>query len=190
MAWVHQRDEVDDCPSKLRGKRDGSESEHGGANDHEVADRPYNRGENVISPRIAKISRIDRSRFSPSQHGNSCEHSNEGQEYGSERVDVLDRIQRDAAQHTRGRVTAAVCHPGVCRLMHADGEQEHDQLKQNVNMLQGHAGMSSILTCVMQIQADGRMATRFPCQLAVLWVAKLTIRTSIVGLGISDVTAR
>src|SRR5207245_1208177 len=59
MAWVHQRDEVDDCPSKLRGKRDGSESEHGGANDHEVADRPYNRGENVISHRIAKISRID-----------------------------------------------------------------------------------------------------------------------------------
>src|SRR5207248_10506125 len=147
MAWVHQRDEVDDCPSKLRGKRDGSESEHGGANDHEVADRPYNRGENVISHRIAKISRIDRSRFSPSQHGNSCEHSNEGQEYGSERVDVLDRIQRDAAQHTRGRVTAAVRHPGVCRLMHADGEQKHDQLKQNVNMLQGHAGMSSILTC-------------------------------------------
>src|SRR5207245_1208180 len=38
MAWVHQRDEVDDCPSKLRGKRDGSESEHGGANDHEVVD--------------------------------------------------------------------------------------------------------------------------------------------------------
>src|SRR2546425_10622316 len=31
--------------------------------------------------------------------------------------------------------------------MHADGEQKHDQLKQNVNMLQGHAGMSSILTC-------------------------------------------
>src|SRR5438552_18235828 len=89
MAWIHHRDKVDDCPSKLRGKRDGSESEHGGANDHEVADRPYNRGENVISHRIAKISRIDRSRFSPSQHGNSCEHSNEGQEYGSERVDVL-----------------------------------------------------------------------------------------------------
>src|SRR5438105_10279524 len=129
MAWIHHRDKVDDCPSKLRGKRDGSESEHRGAYDQEIADRPYNRGENVISHRIAKISRIDRRRFSPSQHGNSCEHGNEREEYGPERVDVLDWIQSDAAQHTRGRVTAAVRHPGLVLLMDAGCEEGHDQLK-------------------------------------------------------------
>jgi hypothetical protein len=59
---------------------------------------------------------------------------------------MLDGIQRDSAQHARSRVATTVRHPGVRRLVDADREQENDQLKQDVNMLQGHQALDLILT--------------------------------------------
>src|SRR5690242_1009777 len=147
MAWIHHRDKVNDCPSKLRSKCDSSKADYRDTNDHEVADGSYNRSKNVISHRILKISGINRGRLRPPKHWNAGKQGNQGKQNRPEGIDVPDRIQGDAPQHTRGRVTAAVRHPGVRRLMHTDGEQKHDQLKQNVNILQGHAEMSSILTC-------------------------------------------
>jgi hypothetical protein len=60
---------------------------------------------------------------------------------------VLDGVQRDPAQHSCGRIAATVRHPGVRRFVDADREQKNDQLKQNVNMLQGHQTLKLILTC-------------------------------------------
>jgi hypothetical protein len=60
---------------------------------------------------------------------------------------MLDGIQRNPAQHACSRVATAVRHPGVRRLVDADREQENDQLKQDVNMLQGHQALDLILTC-------------------------------------------
>src|SRR6266851_4055441 len=59
---------------------------------------------------------------------------------------MFNRIQRDPAQHARGRVAAAVRHPGVRRLVKADGKQKCNQLKYIIHMLQCHAGLDSILT--------------------------------------------
>src|SRR5580692_5764396 len=60
---------------------------------------------------------------------------------------MLDGIERNSTQHSRGRVSTTVRHPGVRRFVHADREQENDQLKQDVNMLQGHQTLKLILTC-------------------------------------------
>ncbi len=68
------------------------------------------------------------------------------QEHGPDRINVLDWIQRDPAQHSCSRVATAVRHPGVRRLVDADREQENDILKQLVYILQGHQALDSILT--------------------------------------------
>ena len=59
---------------------------------------------------------------------------------------MLDGIQRNPAQHFCSRIAAPVRHPGVRRLVDADREQKNDQLKQDVNVLQGHQALELILT--------------------------------------------
>ena len=74
------------------------------------------------------------------------QHRDQRQQDGSHRINVLDGIQRNPAQHARSGIAAAVRHPGVRRFVDADREQENDQLKQDVNMLQGHQALNLILT--------------------------------------------
>ena len=64
-------------------------------------------------------------------------------------INMLDRIECNPAQHASRRVAAEVGHPGVGRLVNADRKHESDQLEhhvQDVNMLQVHARLVSILT--------------------------------------------
>ena len=60
------------------------------------------------------------------------------QNHRAERVNMLNRVQRDPAQHAGGRVAATVRHPGVRRFVNADREEKNDQLERHVNVLQGH----------------------------------------------------
>ena len=85
--------------------------------------------------------------------GRWVNHRNQRQQYGSDRIDVLDGIQRNSAQHSRGRIATAVRHPGVRRLVDADRKQKNDQLKQDVNMLQVHQALKLILTRRVRIPA-------------------------------------
>jgi hypothetical protein len=57
---------------------------------------------------------------------------------------MLDRIQGNAAQHAGRGITAQVRHPGVSRFVDADREQESYDLKDNVNVLEGHSGFVGI----------------------------------------------
>src|SRR5437667_6441387 len=64
---------------------------------------------------------------------------------------MLDRVQRDAPQHARGRIAPQVGHPSMSRFVHADREQERYDLKNDVNVLEGHSGfvgatLASIVT--------------------------------------------
>jgi hypothetical protein len=46
-----------------------------------------------------------------------------GHEYGADRVDVLQRVEGDAAEPEGGRIAAAVGDPAMGGLMHGDREQ-------------------------------------------------------------------
>ena len=73
-------------------------------------------------------------------------HRNRRQQQGSERINVLDGIERNPPQHARGGIAAQIGHPGVRRFVDADREQKRDQLKHYVDVVQGHARLASILT--------------------------------------------
>ena len=122
------------------------QNEDGADRDHKVADRPHDRSENVVKHGILEVSRIDRSGLGPADHRGVKEHGNRGQQQRSNRINVLDGIERNAPQHARGRIAAQVGHPGVRRFVDADREQKRDQLEHDVNVLQGHARLVSILT--------------------------------------------
>ena len=95
---------------------------------------------------MLKVSRIHRRGFRPAQQRNVGQQRDQRQHYRPEQVNMLDRIQCDPAQHACRGIAAAVRHPRVRRLMHADGEQKRNYLKQDVNMLQSHARLALILT--------------------------------------------
>ena len=54
---------------------------------------------------------------------------NSGMMIGADEIDVLDRVEGDAAEHARGGVAEAGSHPRVRRLMQAERENEDDELK-------------------------------------------------------------
>src|SRR5262249_8226084 len=99
----------------------------------------------------AKVQWIDRSRLRPTQGWNMAEHGDEWHQNGSDRINVLDRIQCDSPKHARGRVAAQVCHPRVGRFMDADGEQERYKLKDFFDEFEAHslsaAKAGLIVTC-------------------------------------------
>ena len=72
------------------------------------------------------------------------DHRDRRQQDGAHGIYVLDRIQCDAAQHARRRIAAAIRHPRVRGLVHADREQKGDDLKQDLYDIQIHAGTSMV----------------------------------------------
>ena len=66
---------------------------------------------------------------------------------GPEGIDVDDGIQRNPAQHLGRGIAQPVGHPGVRRLVHADGEQQHHDLKEDVDRIEVHRGLKLILPC-------------------------------------------
>ena len=79
--------------------------------------------------------------------GSVREHRNRWQQQRPEQVNVLDGIERNPPQHARSWVAAQIGHPGVRRFVDADREHERDQLKNYVDVSQGHSRLASILTC-------------------------------------------
>src|SRR5581483_141156 len=139
MIGINERQNVDDRSSKMRNQSDCTQSNRSGSNHNEITYWPYYRGEDVVEHRIAEVARVDRSWFSPADHREVREHGDKGQQNRTEWIDMFDRVQRDPSEHAGGRVAAEVGHPSMGRFVNADGEHKSDDLKQDVNVLEGHS---------------------------------------------------
>src|SRR5437764_12998438 len=60
---------------------------------------------------------------------------------------MFDWVERDSAQHPRRGIAAHICHPGMRRLVHADREQECNNLEDDDDVFEVHSNLASILPC-------------------------------------------
>ncbi len=123
----------------------GQQDRRASGND-EIADWTGDGRKDIVEDGTLEISGIDWRRFGPTDDGQMGQHGDERKDHGTEGVDVFEGIQRDASQHASRGVAAAVRGPRMGGLVDADGEQESDQLEQDVNELQAHSILDLILT--------------------------------------------
>ena len=72
------------CSPSGRSSLHQDQNQHGASRNHKIADRSDHRSENVVEHGILEVSRIDRRRFGPAEHGKVSEHRNRRQQQGSE----------------------------------------------------------------------------------------------------------
>src|SRR5579864_4132805 len=134
-----EREVVDDGVSLSRGQRDQQKQNHRAYSDKHVAHRTRDRGQDVTLNNVLEIPAIHRRGLGPTDDGEVREISEYGKNNRSHGIDVLDGIERDTPEHVGSGIAVAQRHPGVRRLVHADGKQEHNDLDEDVDVLEGHA---------------------------------------------------
>ena len=143
LARITALNTIDYRLASRRREGDATENEERTGRNDEIADGAGDGSENVVERRIAKITRVDRSRLGPAKQGNSADSRNEGQNNCAEQIDMANWIQRDAAQHASCLISTAGSGPGVRGFVHADGEQERDHLIDDLDVFGRHANTDS-----------------------------------------------
>jgi hypothetical protein len=82
---------------------------------------------------------VDRHGFGPTYQRDRAEETEERKEYGPNRVDVHQWIQRHAPKQPRGRIPESIRRPRMRRLMNREREQQDQECGEeltNINALQ------------------------------------------------------
>ncbi len=111
---------------------DANEDDHAGNGGQEVAARPGQRGEDVIATEVFEITVVDRGGSGPSDEklpvAGQKEHDQRNDD-GSQNINVLGRVKRDAAKHAGCLVTEARGHPRVGGFMQTEGKEQNDKFE-------------------------------------------------------------
>ena len=99
--------------------------DHG--SDH-IADWTGQGGENIVAHKILEVAGVHRGRLGPANERDVGHHRHQRQHDGAHRIDMLDGVECNPAQHARRLVTQTRSHPSVCRLVKAEREQQHHKL--------------------------------------------------------------
>jgi hypothetical protein len=121
------------------GDRDGDEDEdeEGNQDEKQVGSGTGQGGQVVVADDFAEVAGEDGSGFGPAnQHAAEKVEPDEGaeddqgwKEECADGVHVVHGVERDAAHLAGGLVAEAGGHPGVGALMHAEREEEQDELE-------------------------------------------------------------
>ena len=85
-----------------------------------------------------KLRGCDRRRFGPAEEHSAVDEADERKDDGAERIDVLERVKRDSAEHQGGWIAETIGGPGVSALMDTEGEDENYDLKEDEDDLLIH----------------------------------------------------
>ena len=106
--------------------RDGQQPQRDGGKcrQRKVAGRPRSCDEDIVAPRVPQPSNVDRHRLRPSEQRHVCNERQQREQNRSDQIDVYQRIERDAAERSRGRVAQAVGATRVRSLVNGQRKQE------------------------------------------------------------------
>ena len=95
----------------------------------------------MIARGIPQFIHIHRHRLGPTKQDATTKESNERENDGAEHIRVDDRIQADAAEESRRGITQHVGRKRMRRLMHAEREEQHDELNGREKIVHMHLAM-------------------------------------------------
>jgi hypothetical protein len=121
---------------------DDEQNQRHGSRD-QVARRPRQGDENVVALVILEVAGGHRGGLRPTKEHSAVEETDKRKDDRAEWIEVLDGIQRQAAEHLRGGIAEPPSSPGMGTLMHTEGEYENHNLEDNEYDLLIH-GISSL----------------------------------------------
>src|SRR6266851_7772731 len=131
MSKRHRGDDGD-APARDDVFEDDEKDEGYGSRD-QVAGRTCEGNEDVVALVVLEVTGCDGGRLGPAEEHTAVVEADEREDDGAERVQMLDGVERDAAEHLGRWITKAPGGPGVGALMHAEGEDENDDLEDYKN---------------------------------------------------------
>lgn len=94
--------------------------------------------EDIVAFVVLEVAGRDGRGLGPAEEHSTVEEADEREDDGAERIEVLEGIEGDAAEHHRCGIAEAHRCPGVGALVDAEGEDEYYDLKQNEDDLLIH----------------------------------------------------
>ena len=113
------------------GVLEDEQQDQGDGGRDQVAGRAGEGDEDVVAAVVLEVTGRDGSGFGPAEEHSAVDEADEREEHGAKGVEVLERIEGDSAEHLGGRVAKTPGGPCVGALMHAEGQDEDNDLKQN-----------------------------------------------------------
>jgi hypothetical protein len=110
-----------------------------GEHDEQIGRHARERDDDVASLEVAKVARIDRDRLGASDDRGAGDGQHDREDDGHERVDVLDRIPREAPERPRRGVALSQGGPSVRVFVRDHGEEQHGR-DQDELLLPGQRG--------------------------------------------------
>src|SRR5207247_321064 len=110
---------------------DDDQQDKGDRGGEQVAGGAGEGDEDVVSLVVLEVAGGDGGGLGPPEEHAAVDQADEREENRAEGVEVLGRVQGDAAEHFGGWIAETPGCPGVGALVHAEGEDEDDDLKQN-----------------------------------------------------------
>ena len=125
--------------------RDDGENEKGDQNEQQVGGGAGQGDQIVVADNFAQVAGDDRGGFRPAeQHAakkvepdEGSEDDQRGKEQGADGVHVVHGVERDSPHQAGSLVAQPRGHPGVGALMHAEREEEQDELEDGNNEAAG-----------------------------------------------------
>ena len=101
---------------------DDDEQDEGDGGREQVAGGAGEGDEDVVTAVVFEVAAGDGGGFGPADEEASVDQRDEREEDGAYRIQVLEGVEGDAAEHHGGGIAEAHGGPGVGALMHAEGE--------------------------------------------------------------------
>ena len=76
---------------------------------------------------MPQLRDVDRHRLRPADQRHAADHRDQRKQHRADRIDVHERVERDAAEQPRRRIAQAIGGPRVRRLVHRQRKQQNDE---------------------------------------------------------------
>ena len=121
---------------------DDDEQDEGDGGREQVAGGAGEGDEDVVAAVVFEVAAGDRSGFGPADEEASVDQRDERNEDGADRVEVLEGIEGDTAEHPGGGIAEPVGGPGVGALVNAEGEDQNYDFEEDDDDVQRHMNSS------------------------------------------------
>ena len=93
---------------------------------------PASGDDREVAPRMPQVAHVHRHRLRPAEQRHArAQHRDQRKQDRADPVDVRERIQRQPAEHARGRVAQLVGRPRMRRLVHRQGQDQDDERRED-----------------------------------------------------------
>ncbi len=121
---------------------DDDEQDKGDGGREQVAGGAGEGDEDVVAAVVLEVAAGDWSGLGPTDEEAAVDQRDERKEDGADRVEVLERIEGDTAEHPGGGIAEPVGGPGVGAFVHAEGEDQNYDLEEDYDDVQRHKNSS------------------------------------------------